>query len=91
MGGAHVRLSRRVLDDPARQTRGRQDVQPVRLRYLCVKLAHHVEVHLGMTADRQESALFDAVLVHHEMRVHMVGVLVRGRHVAPDIAEVARP
>ena len=63
----------------------------MRLTDLGVKLAHHIEVQRGMTTDRQEPAFLDAMLVDHEMRMQMVGVLVQGSDVAPDIAILTGP
>ena len=45
-------LARRVLDDAAGKARRGEDVQPMRLADLGVKLAHHIEVQRGMTTDR---------------------------------------
>jgi hypothetical protein len=84
-------LARRVLDDAAGKARRGEDVQPMRLADLGVKLAHHIEVQRGMTTDRQEPAFLDAMLVDHEMRMQMVGVLVQGSDIAPDIPILTGP
>lgn len=63
----------------------------MRLADLGVKLAHHIEVQRGMTTDRKKPTFLDAMLVDHEMRVQMVGVLVQRRDIAPDIAIVTGP
>ena len=57
----------------------------MRLADLGVKLAHHIEVQRGMSTDREEPAFLDAMLVDHEMRMQVVGVLVQGSDIAPDI------
>ncbi len=89
--GTQLGLARRVLDDAAGKARRGEDVQPMRLADLGVKLAHHIEVQRGMTTDRQEPAFLDAMLVDHEMRMQMVGVLVKRRDVAPDIPILTGP
>ena len=50
--GTQLGLARRVLDDAAGKARRGEDVQPMRLTDLGVKLAHHIEVQRRMTTDR---------------------------------------
>ena len=63
----------------------------MRLADLGMKLAHHIEVQCGMPTDRKEPAFLDAMLVDHEMRMQVVGVLVQGSNVAPDIPILTGP